>query len=156
MHPLFTQVIESLHPTYEKLINMQPVSNGMFPKNVPRKGVYLFTENGKHLYAGRTDNLKNRYGGHTRPSSGHNSAPFAFKLTRKITGRIEPAYGKGPDSRDGLMLNPEFVQVFGEAKKRIRAMQFRYVEEEDATKQALLEAYCCIVLKTEYNDFENH
>lgn len=156
MHALFAKVVESLHPSFEKLVDSQPVINGAFPKRMPGEGVYLFAESGKYLYVGRTGNIKNRYGGHTRPSSGHNSAPFAFKLAREATGRLNRAYGKGPDSRDSLMLNAEFVQAFSDAKKRIRQMEFRYVEEQDDTRQALLEAYCCIVLQTPYNDFENH
>jgi len=35
-------------------------------------------------------------------------------------------------------------------------MEFRWVEEADQTKQALLELYCAISLNTEYNDFDTH
>ena len=34
-------------------------------------------------------------------------------------------------------------------------MEFRYVEETDPTRQALLEIYCAFALGTRYNDFEN-
>jgi hypothetical protein len=44
------------------------------------------------------------------------------------------------------MLNPEFLAAFIEAKARDRRMQFRYVSEPNPTRQALLEAYVCIVL----------
>ncbi len=41
-------------------------------------------------------------------------------------------------------------------KARIRAMEYRHVQETDQTRQALLKAYCAIVLETPYNDFGTH
>jgi hypothetical protein len=35
-------------------------------------------------------------------------------------------------------------------------MDLRFVEESDPTRQALLEIYAATILKTPYNDFENH
>lgn len=35
-------------------------------------------------------------------------------------------------------------------------MQLRYVEEPDPLRQALLEMYIAFVLRTPYNDFNNH
>ena len=35
-------------------------------------------------------------------------------------------------------------------------MQVRYVEEIDPLRQALLEIYVAVVLKTPYNDFNTH
>jgi hypothetical protein len=54
------------------------------------------------------------------------------------------------------MLDPEFAAAFTEAKARVRQMHFRYVIEPNPTRQALLEAYVCIVLQTPYNDFDTH
>jgi hypothetical protein len=54
------------------------------------------------------------------------------------------------------MADNEFVEAFKEAKQKIRSMDFRFVEEANPTRQALLEIYCTVVLKTRYNDFENH
>ncbi len=48
------------------------------------------------------------------------------------------------------------MNAFNAAKKRVRAMEFRAVEESDQTKQALLEVYCAITLKTPHNDFGTH
>jgi hypothetical protein len=53
------------------------------------------------------------------------------------------------------MLDPIFAQVSAAAKERIRKMEYRYVEA-DQNKQALLEIYCAVVLKTPYNDFATH
>lgn len=48
------------------------------------------------------------------------------------------------------------MSAFKRAKERVRAMEFRAVEESDQTRQALLEVYCAIALKTPYNDFGTH
>ena len=54
------------------------------------------------------------------------------------------------------MLNPDFAAAIQEAKARIRAMEYRYVEETDQIRQALLEIYCAVALDTPYNDFGTH
>jgi hypothetical protein len=35
-------------------------------------------------------------------------------------------------------------------------MDLRFVEESDPTRQALLEIYVAVTLKTPFNDFDNH
>jgi len=59
-------------------------------------------------------------------------------------------------SRVALSSDSEFGPAFLEAKRRIREMQVRYVEECDPLRQALLEIYVAVVLKTPYNDFNTH
>lgn len=54
------------------------------------------------------------------------------------------------------MTDPAFLNAFTSAKARIRSMRYRYVEETDQTRQALLEIYCSVVLGTPYNDFNTH
>ena len=72
------------------------------------------------------------------------------------TGRTKASYKVGDDSRVGLMLDATFSAAFTAAKERIRAMDYRYVEETDQNRQALLEIYCAVVLSTPYNDFGTH
>ncbi|HZQ94706.1 MAG TPA: GIY-YIG nuclease family protein [Candidatus Sulfotelmatobacter sp.] len=123
---------------------------------MPTSGVYLFTEKGRHLYVGRSNVLRKRYGRHCRPGATHKQAAFAFQLAREVTGRTKATYKAGDGSRDGLMLDPIFKAAFQSAKERIRAMEYRYVEEQDQNRQALLEIYCAVVLATPYNDFRTH
>jgi hypothetical protein len=82
--------------------------------------------------------------------------PLPFRLAREATGRAEASYKSGEDSREGLIVNPEFLAAFTEAKARIRRMDYRFVEEADQTRQALLEIYCSVALGTPYNDFNTH
>ncbi|ASY61378.1 hypothetical protein [Sinorhizobium sp. CCBAU 05631] len=156
MDERFRKFADALHPKFEQLISMEPVVTGKLPKIVPTSGVYLFSENGHHLYVGRTGRMRGRYGDHSRPSASHNDAPFAFKLAREATGFLKSSYKAGPESRKGLSSNEVFNEAFAAAKARIRAMEFRFVEEGDPTAQCLLEIYASVVLETRYNDFENH
>jgi hypothetical protein len=79
-------------------------------------------------------------------------AAFAFKLAREMTGKLTRSYKDDENSRKNLMLNPAFRAAFDEAKRRIRAMDFRFVEERDQNTQVLLEIYCTLALNARYND----
>lgn len=96
---------------------------------------------------------------HAYPSSSHNSATFAFLLA------VETAQEKGIDcetpKRDELHNTPAFRPLFKVAKKRVRGMEFRVVEINDAIEQAVFEVYAAMELGTTleqggYNDFDNH
>ncbi len=82
MHHRFKRLIADLHGRFETLLAMPPVKVRALPPDVPKSGVYLLSEAGDHLYAGRSNRLRQRLQQHGRPSSGHNSAPFAFLLAR--------------------------------------------------------------------------
>jgi hypothetical protein len=115
----------------------------------------LFSQNGQHLYVGRTNNLRARLRGHCSDASGHFSATFAFRIARQNSGRTKATYtSKG--SRADLCNDEIFRPIFEDAKLQIANMDVRYVEEVDPVKQALLEVYVAIALGTRYNDFENH
>lgn len=109
-----------------------------------------------HLYVGRSNNIAQRLRQHRSPGAQHNQAVFAFKLAREETGKTAAAYRPGPESRSGLAGNPAFGEAFLRAKERVRAMDVRYVMEEDQTRQALLELYYAITLRCPYNDFNTH
>ncbi|WP_263351334.1 hypothetical protein [Acidicapsa acidisoli] len=156
MHSTFAQLVQGLHPKCEQLIGMTPCRHGYLPKDIPRQGVYLFSEGAEHLYVGRSNNIRNRYGRHCNPGATHRMAAFAFKLARNATGKMIASYRVGEDSRKGLMLNLEFKNAFDQAKARIRRMDFRFVEETDQNAQALLEIYCTLALNARYNDFNTH
>ena len=149
-------MVETLHLSFERLVGMPPIGHGRFPRPMPMRGVYLFSEGDRHLYVGRSDNLRRRYGHHSNPGSQHNQAVFAFKLAREATGQVAAAYAPGANSRVGLAADEAFREVFRQAKSRIRRMDYRFVVEEDPTRQALLELYCAIALGCPYNDFANH
>jgi hypothetical protein len=74
-------------------------------------------------------------------------------MARKELG-LKPDYR--PGARKRLWENPKFQKAFKKAQKRIVSMEFRAVGEKDPTKQALLEVYCAVALRTPYNDFDVH
>jgi hypothetical protein len=156
MDKTFAALVETLAPKLEQLLAMEPLAYGALPREMPKSGVYLFTENGRHLYVGRSNDLRGRYGRHCRPGATHRQAAFAFQLAREKTGQTTVSYRADENSRNGLMLDPTFATAFTNAKERIKGMEYRYVEETDQNKQALLEIYCAVVLKTQYNDFGTH
>lgn len=153
MHPRFAKATNSLDASYKALVKMKPVTIGSMPKEMPARGIYLFSEEKKHLYIGRSNKLHKRP---LRHCGTHRMAAFAFRLAREATGFVRPSYKSGDESRNGLMQNPRFVREFNRAKGRIRKMDLRFVEESDQTRQALLEIYCAVALKAPYNDFNTH
>jgi len=152
----FVTNVEKLQPQLRLLLKMSPVTPGQLPSKMPRKGVYLLSEGERHLYVGRSNNIRSRIGRHSLPGATHRMASFAFRLAREATGNLRASYKKGEGSRTSLMENPAFVDAFTSAKARVRKMNLRFVEQADPVRQALLEIYVAVVLKTPYNDFDNH
>lgn len=155
MYPKFATVVQSLHPSFERLIAMEPLK-GTPPnrKTTPKSGIYLFSEGERHLYVGRSNRIAYRYALHCSLSARQNQASFAWKLMAEAVNHTA-TYRKGEGRADKILL-PEYADAFTAAKARIRAMDFRFVEETDQMRQALLEAYVCIALATPYNDFNTH
>lgn len=156
MDTKFISHVEALKPQLAQLLSMQPVTPESLPDKMFKKGVYLLSEGDKHLYVGRSNDIKKRIGRHSRPKATHRMASFAFRIAREETGNLKATYKKGEGSRSALMEDNKFVAVFDVAKARIRKMSLRFVEENNPVRQALLEIYVAVVLNTPYNDFDNH
>jgi predicted GIY-YIG superfamily endonuclease len=155
MNEEFRKHVEALEPAYRCLLGMDAVAIPSLPKGMPRAGVYLFSERGQPLYVGRSNRLRSRLQEHGRASSKQNSAPFAFRLAREVTGQTAASYTtKG--SRTALEQDPAFGSVFSQAKQRIREMEVRFVEEADPLRQGLLEVYVALAVGAKYNDFDTH
>ncbi len=136
------------------LMKVKPVTiNGKLPNNIPEKGIYLFSNDEGHLYVGRTNRIRARLLEHSHNS--HQSASFAFRIAREVTGEKKASY-KVKGSRAKLLKKPKFRKEFDKARKEIRDMKIRYIEEDCPIRQALLEIYVHLELKTKHNDFDNH
>lgn len=156
MDAKFIEHVDSLRPKLETLLAMSPVKPTQLPSQMPKAGVYVFSEAGQYFYVGRSNDIRRRIGRHSRPGATHRMASFAFRLAREATGHVCASYKKDATSRIGLMGNAAFVEAFTIAKARIRAMDLRYVEEADPVRQTLLEIYVAIALEAKHNDFDNH
>jgi hypothetical protein len=155
MNRLFAAVIESLEPSYRRLLGMTPVKATNLPPDMPVAGVYLFTEEGRHLYVGRSKGLRGRIQRHSRPGATHRMAAFAFRLAREATGELLATY-KAKGSRRELAERPRFRNAFARAKARIRSMDVRFVPESDPIRQAVLEMYVAVAVGAPYNEFATH
>ena len=150
MNARFRKHVERLEGKFRELIGTKPFRVDQLPKNVPTSGVYLFSEGKKHLYVGRSREIRRRLNYHC--SGQCTVATFAFHLAREGSGFLRATY-KPKGSRKELAANPKFKRAFGKATKRVREMRIRFVEETDPVRQALLELYAAISLKTKYNKF---
>jgi len=155
MNKRFANIVESLEPSFTKLLEMEPVTPLFLPSMMPKAGIYLLSEAEQHLYVGRSRDIRRRIRFHSRPGATYKMAAFAFRLAREATGNLAATYKK-KGSRADLMGIPEFRDAFDTAKERIRGMNLRYVEEIDPVRQAVLEIYVAVSLQTPYNSFETH
>jgi len=150
MNPIFERFASSLENKFQELINSEPKQINETPQE---PGIYLFTEGDKHLYVGRTKNLRRRRKQHINYKV--LDAPFAFRLARENTGNIKSTYTI-EGSRKYLLTDKLFQDSLKLAKDKIANMKYRCVVESDPIKQALLEIYVAVVLKTPHNDFDTH
>lgn len=156
MNDTFRQYVDALHPALERLVASVPFKYAdLSHQTLPKRGLYLFSEGGKHLYAGRSDDLRKRLGMHCQRSAQHNQATFAFRLAKEMCGITKASY-KPKGSRADLVSKDPLKSVFEAQKQRVRQMEIRLIEEADANRQALLEMYISFALGTPYNDFNNH
>lgn len=151
----FASAISGLHGRLEQLVRSPLFTYRNKPPRLPLSVVYLFSEEGTPLYVGRTNHFSQRLGNHCRVGSTANQSSFAFRLARAAAGITEAAYS-GKETRDALMMRPDFVSGFAVAKERLNRMQIRFAEERDQVQQALLEIYCAVALQTPYNQFGTH
>jgi hypothetical protein len=159
--------VEAKLPGYlEGLLASEVFGRGPGRTPPPREhGVYLFTEAGRHLYVGRCglteraaeseegrgySNFRTRLAGHTRPSSAHNQASFAWRLAVKaVDGRFEGL----PTTRAALERDSRFRQEFALQKERVTEMDFRVVTITDNFESYVFEPYAALVLGTPYNSW---
>jgi hypothetical protein len=157
MNEVFARHVEALHPKLEQLVATRAFKFGELgtQSGLPEKGIYLFSERGRHLYVGRSNNLRKRLRLHCLPGATEKQAAFAFRLAREHCGVMKATY-KPEGSRKHLMTQEAFCSAFDAQKARLREMDIRTVGEDDPNRQALLEMYASIALATPYNDFDNH
>ena len=157
--------VDDVKRAFDRLVNMAPMFrvDAVRPSPAPAEpGVYVLSEGGRARYVGRTGDLRARLAHHR--SSVVEQATLAVKLARIAAGK--PAtYRRGTGARNLYDKDPTFRAAFNKERARIRAMRVRYVvvveDEDDGVRQALLEIYAAVVLRTlerdgGFNSFRNH
>jgi len=155
MDAAFQRRLDTITASFQRLLASPPLHLPLGRVTVPDKGIYLFTKNDNHLYVGRSDNIRNRLGLHTRPASDYSKLASRLCLRRK-NGRLVAHYRYRRVDPLHFANQESFRTAFAIAKTRLRAMDIRVVDEIDPVNQALLEVYTAVVLPTRYNDFSNH
>jgi hypothetical protein len=149
----FKQYSDKLPALMEQLRNSDLIATNDFP-TIPSKGIYVFYEDKKPIYVGRSNRLTKRLREHHAEYSTHYSATFAFKLAKKKAGE------KGVDlhkTQKALAKDPVFANIFREERQRVSKMSVRVIEIEDQITQYLFETYAVLELgTTDYNDFWTH
>jgi len=157
--------VEAKFPGHlETLLASEVFGRGPGRRPPPREhGVYLFTEAGRHLYVGRCglteraeksgggySNFRTRLAGHTRPSSAHNQASFAWRLAAKaMDGRVDGL----PTVRAELQRDARFQREFARQKERVTEMEFRVVTITGNFESYVFEPYAALMLGTPHNSW---
>ena len=151
MNPDFQKIIDQMEPLLQQLITSSPhtLEDGL--RNLPRKGVYAFYENGQTIYVGRSNRILDRIREHGAESSRHESATFAYKLMLDGVGK-QGGHSSELSRQD---LQEKYEDKYHEQRNRIREMEVRTVEIDDQRVQAVLEIYSILALgTTKYNSFQ--
>lgn len=94
--------------------------------------------------------FRTRLAGHTRPSSAHNQATFAWRLAvEAVDGQFEGL----PTTRAELQLDSRFRREFVRQKERVAAMDFRVATIADNFESYVFEPYAALMLDTAYNSW---
>jgi hypothetical protein len=122
---------------------------------VPEKGIYVYYDREDHqpIYVGRSDRMRTRLHEHSRPSSGHTSATFAYILARETWDTDHP---NDKRTRSEIESDENFSKIYLNKKTEVAAMKVRVLEIVDPVEQALFEIYAAEELETRYNVWENH
>ena len=153
MNKKFDEMIDQLPFLLNQLVN-SPSKNRTSLGALPKKGIYVFYENECPIYVGRSNRIKERILEHSRPSSTHNSATFAFNLAKEVAIKKEIDINK--KVRVNLETDSDFSRLFSEAKERVSRMSIRVVNIDDPIIQTVFEVYASIKFNTSFNDFDTH
>jgi len=151
----FKEIVDKFPGLLEELENSQSFTRDEL-KSTLDQGIYIFYEHDHPLYVGRSGRegrFKTRILEHSRPSSGHNKATFAFLIAKKETVSMGIDTEK---SRDDLQDEQEFVKLYTKAKERVSKMRLRVIENNDPIVQTLFEVYAALELNTPYNEWGTH
>lgn len=153
MDPEFSKLINQLPGLLEDLITSPLVERSNLG-SLPEKGVYVFYEDKRPIYVGRTNRMRDRIREHGQPSGTSYTATFAFRLAK------EKAETKDVDLKKlnkQLEKDPVFDNLYSKEKDRVSHMSVRTVEITKQDLQTLFEIYAIIGLgTTKYNDFDTH
>ena len=123
-------------------------ANGNNDGQIPDKGVYVLYKEGKAIYVGRSNGIRERLYQHGRKGI---MATFAIKLLREKLG-IKADYSTEKSVRT---LIKDHSAEFEVQRNLVKKMAIQVVKIEDPQVQYIFEAYAAISLgTTKYNTFD--
>ena len=125
----FQEAIDRLPERLAELMAARCCPRKAHPPIPKAPGIYLFSEKGRPIYIGQTRNLRTRIANHDRPSSGRESATFAFNIAKRRFGPIADM------TRGELEQEEKFKPLFKEAKERVAQMDVQFIEIEDRSNE---------------------
>jgi len=146
----FLKIIATFPELLKKLEDSDSYERDTLPAKLTQ-GIYVFYENGNPLYVGRCGRegrFKQRILEHSRPSSGHNTATFAYLIAQQNSQNKKDL----EKSRKENEKDPKFI----EAKERVSKMQIKVIEIKDPVTQTLFEVYSALELNTPFNEWGTH
>ena len=150
MNARFRAYIEQLPDLLNRLTSA-PALTRMELQDEPSQGVYVFYEDNKAIFAGRSDHLKEYLRSQGRPGSDQFTASIAFGFAKQ-----EAADAGYPFTTNAAALGDSMLKAyFAKAKARMAKMLIRVVEVKDPIEQMLLVLYSSLELQTS-NQFETH
>jgi hypothetical protein len=152
MNDKFDEMINQLPLLLEQLVN-SPSKNRDTLGTLPQKGIYVFYENECPIYVGRSNRIRERLLEHSRPSSTHTSATFAFNLAKEAA--IKKEIDVNNKARLHLETDSDFSSLFSEAKERVSRMSIKVIKIDDPIIQTIFEVYVSVKFNT-LNDFDTH
>jgi hypothetical protein len=152
MNDKFDEMIDQLPLLLEQLVN-SPSKNRDTLGTLPQKGIYVFYENECPIYVGRSNRIRERLLEHSRPSSTHTSATFAFNLAKEAA--IKKEIDVNNKARLHLETDSDFSSLFSEAKERVSRMSIKIIKIDDPIIQTIFEVYVSVKFNT-LNDFDTH
>ncbi|MFC1987767.1 GIY-YIG nuclease family protein [Chloroflexota bacterium] len=155
MNERFEELVNKMRTNLRLLLEQPTITiDKIGITQVPQKGVYVFFEDSKPIYVGRSNGLKKRLKEHSQRSADHYSATLAFRIAKNSipTSRVK---GKKQTNAQ-LMKNSDFIKKFEAVKERISRADIRFIPIEDQIEQAMFGIYAYLELGTEWNDFNTH
>ena len=152
MNDKFDEMIDQLPLLLKQLVD-SPSKNRDTLGALPKKGIYVFYEDECPIYVGRSNRIKERLLEHSRPSSTHTSATFAFNLAKEAA--IKKEIDVNNKARVHLETDSDFSSLFSEAKERVSRMSIKVIKIDDPIIQTIFEVYVSVKFNT-FNDFDTH
>ena len=90
MNERFKKLTDRMPLRLQSLLEQPPIAiDDIGITQVPQKGVYVFFEDNKPIYVGRSNRLKKRLKEHSQRSSDHYSATLAFRIAKQNTSTLQ-------------------------------------------------------------------